>query len=193
MRTPAKGERLTFEFSTGDNEQRLRELILYIVQKCGDHALFGATKLNKVLYYADFYSYAKFGKPITGVAYQHLKNGPAPKRLLPVQNEMAEQGELRVFRKQLLHGRWQTRFEALRDANVGIFSGAEIALVDQIIEYLRDKTAEVVSEESHLLPWRLTNQGDLIPYEYVFLVDLGVTESDVAWAREVAERRYATS
>lgn len=188
MRTPATGG-LTFEFSTGDNERRLRELILYIVAKCGDHPKFGATKLNKVLYYADFYSYAKFGTPVTGVAYQNLKNGPAPKRLLPLQADMEERGELRVSSRPLLHGGFQRRFDALRQPNLDLFSADEIALVDSIIDDLRDKNAEQVSEESHLLPWLLTGRNELIPYEYVFLVDHGVTDSDRAWAREVSRNK----
>ncbi len=191
MRTPGKG-RLTFEFRTGDSELRLRELILYVVDKCGDHPLFGAIKLNKVLYYADFYSYAKFGKAITGVAYQKLPKGPAPKRLLPIQNELVECGALKVSQKKLFSGHMQTRFKALRKPDLSMFSDAERALVDQIIGDLSEKTAGEVSDESHLLPWHLTAMGHLIPYEYVFLADLGVTDSDRVWAQEVAEQRYAS-
>jgi hypothetical protein len=191
VRAPAKKARLTFGDNNPENEARLRELILYVVKKCGGDSRFGATKLNKVLFYADFLSYARLGKAITGIAYMKLEKGPAPKRLLPVRQEMESAGELRVTKKQLVNGYWQARFEALRNAEVSRFSGAEIALVDEIIEFLRDKTAEQVSLESHTLPWQLTPDGELIPYEYIFLSDRGFTESDARWAREIASKRRA--
>lgn len=193
MRTPDTGQ-LTFEMNKADNEDRLRELILYVTQKCGSDQRFGATKLNKILFYADFYSYGKFGKAITGVAYQKLKNGPAPKRLVPIRDDMESSGDLQVYERQLFYGKRQTRFVPLRKPDVSRFSGDEIALVDEIIDYLRDKTADVVSEESHGVPWQLVEIGELIPYEFVFLVDKGVTESDREWANQVAaERRAATA
>lgn len=186
MRTP--DVRLTFGTGAPDAEDRLRELILYIVARGGEDPLFGATKLNKILYYADFYSYAKFGKPITGVAYQKLENGPAPKRLLPVQEFMEKLGELDITKKQLLHGRWQKRFKALRPANKSLFTKEELELVDEIIADLSGKTAGQVSDESHMLPWHLTEMNELIPYEFVFLSGRPVTDSDREWLKEVAEQ-----
>src|SRR5437660_6974881 len=55
-----------------ENEVRYKELVLYICQKCATDQKFGATKLNKILYFSDFLAYAELGEPITGFEYQRL-------------------------------------------------------------------------------------------------------------------------
>ncbi len=49
---------------------KLRELVLYLATLSEGDATFGKVKLNKLLFYADFNAYLKFGKPITGHEYQ---------------------------------------------------------------------------------------------------------------------------
>ena len=63
-----------FEFEP----DKFRELIVYICKKSEGDPTFGAVKLNKILYYADFAAYRILGKPITGAQYQKLREGPAP-------------------------------------------------------------------------------------------------------------------
>src|SRR2546425_884388 len=65
-------------------DEKLAEMILHIAQLSEGDEPFGATKLNKILFYCDFLSYLYHGKPITGQEYQKLPNGPAPRRLVPV-------------------------------------------------------------------------------------------------------------
>lgn len=36
------------------------------------------TKLNKEMYYVDFYSYKKYGRSISGLAYRAIQYGPVP-------------------------------------------------------------------------------------------------------------------
>jgi hypothetical protein len=47
-----------------EDEQKMKELILYISQKCADDTKFGATKLNKILYFSDFLAYASMAHPL---------------------------------------------------------------------------------------------------------------------------------
>ena len=48
------------------SRSRFRELILYCALKSETHRFFGATKLNKCLFYADFLAYRALGSSITG-------------------------------------------------------------------------------------------------------------------------------
>lgn len=66
----------TSEFNPGkltygsDNEEsrlRLRELMLFVADRCRGGRNFGVTKLNKILFYCDFSAFARLGKPITGI------------------------------------------------------------------------------------------------------------------------------
>ena len=65
---------LTYMVNIPSGKHRMAELIVYIADLCQEDPTFGATKLNKILFYADFASYAKYGRPITGQEYQRLEH-----------------------------------------------------------------------------------------------------------------------
>ena len=72
---------------------KFRELILHISGHSESDPGFGATKLNKLLFYIDFDSYRLLGTPITGATYRHLDEGPAPRQLLDERNNLLENGD----------------------------------------------------------------------------------------------------
>jgi len=175
----------------GADDAKLRELILYIAGKCQDHQKYGATKLNKILFFADFIAYAKFGKAITGAEYFKLPYGPAPRHLVPVTEEMIQNGELVIVPRETLSGT-PKRPTPLRPAKLSFFEPWEISLVDDIIETLKDKMAEEVSELSHYyLGWKLAKEKETIPYHSVYCREMreaDLTEARQRKAAEVAKR-----
>jgi hypothetical protein len=169
-----------------ENEARYRELVLYICQKCASDPKFGATKLNKILYFSDFLAYATLGEPITGFEYQRLPNGPAPRRMVPMRDEMKRRCDLGFQEVKLRGGRTQQRVVNLRGPDLSVFTAEQIALVDRIIEELWNLDAEEVSELSHrMMGWKLAGMNETIPYETVFISAEPLTESDVERAREL--------
>ena len=155
-----------------ENEEKFRELILYISQRCGNDPKFGATKLNKILYFSDFFQYARSGKAITNFEYQKLPNGPAPRRLLPVRNKMINERMLGLQGVALWNGNTQHRTVNLRAPNLSVFTADEISMVDRVIEGLSGADAEAVSNLSHtMVGWKVVQQGETIPYGTVFLSD----------------------
>lgn len=177
----------TFKFADGD-EKRLRELILYISAQCQNDSNFGATKLNKILWWADFLSYAQYGKPITGIEYQRLGNGPAPRRLVPVRNDMQAAGEIALAEVASRGGYVQKKIVPLREPNLDVFSPTDIAVVDDVIRALWKKTAKGVSSLSHGKAWEVAADGASIPYEAVFLSDDPINRYDVARTKELARQ-----
>lgn len=164
------------------DEAKFRELVLYVADKMQDAPWYGATVLNKVLFFADFYHYADYGKPITGAVYHRLDFGPAPKRLLPVRDELIASGRA-VMRERSIGARQQQRLEAVAKPDLARFSAVEIKTVDEVIELLRGHTASTVSEVSHLMNgWKLAAHKETIPYETVFLSSTRVTDKDRAAA-----------
>jgi hypothetical protein len=141
------------------------ELILYISRLSeGDHR-FGATKLNKLLFYADFLAYVRFGRSITAHEYQKLEHGPAPRRLMPIRNELIQKMEL-ALRVTDQYGRQQNRTFALREPDLSRFRPEEIDLICELVDEHWDKKATQMSDESHgLLMWQLAVEGETIPYE----------------------------
>ena len=166
---------LKYEFADMGPDERLKQLILYVSGRCEDDPTFGATKLNKILYFSDFFSYLKRGKPVTGAVYQRLNNGPAPKRLVPLRDELVEGRQLVVMPKKF-HDREQLRTIALEAPDLEVFTGDGIALVDEVIRVLWGKTAAEVSELSHDAGWRSAGHQENIPYQAAYLSDEGVTK-----------------
>jgi len=176
------------------DEQKLAELILYISQKCATDPKFGAIKLNKILYLADFLAFGNWGEPITGVEYQHLRMGPAPRRLVPVREELQRGGKLVVQPLPLKSGHRQMRTVNLADPNLKVFSGREIALVDSIIEELWDLDAEESSEFSHrFVGWKMTKEGDNIPYGSIFNYDEPMSAAEIIRGQELAKQFKLTT
>jgi hypothetical protein len=167
------------------NENKLQELILYISQKCANDPTFGAVKLNKILYFSDFEFYAKSGTAITNVEYQKLPNGPAPRRLLPVRDQMIGEGTLAIQEVLLRSGNTQKRTVNLRQPDLSVFTAAEIALVDQVIESFDRVDAKETSDRSHeMVGWLVTREGEVIPYNTVYLSNPPLTEFEKYSARQ---------
>lgn len=177
----------TLKFNGPEAEKRLAELMLHIANKCEDDPNFGATKLNKILWWADFISYAKTGKPITGVEYQRLGNGPAPKRLLPVRKKLCDKQEAVVKKHIKYNNRTQQRLIALREANYDLFTAQEIAMVDEIISDFWEDNASSISQFSHGKAWEIAKDKQSMPYESIFLSDNPTTRFDVIRTHELAD------
>jgi Antitoxin SocA-like, Panacea domain len=146
-------------------DKRLRELAIYISDKSSGDESFGATKLNKLLFYSDFLAYLNFGEPITGSDYFKLPNGPAPKRWLPIKESMVEQGDAKI-KEEEFYGFPQQKLIPLRPANLKDFKAESLTLVDKIIALHKGKTAAEISNESHgFVGWQLACNKEVIPYQ----------------------------
>ena len=150
--------------------------------------MFGAIKLNKILWWSDFLAYAQHGKPITGVEYRRLGRGPAPRRLVPVREVLVSNQDAVVQRQHMLGGFVQDRVVPLREPNLELFTASQIDLVNQVIGTLWGRSANEVSHLSHGKAWEIANDGESIPYEAVFLSDDPADAFDVARTEELAEQ-----
>ncbi len=151
------------------DDEKLRELILYLAHLSERDRNFGAVKLNKLLFYSDFLAYQKFGASITGQEYQALPQGPAPKRLKPIMERMRRSGVLKVEIQRRFRFS-QHRPIALRPPELHKFSGHETDLVRDVVTRFWELNATQISDESHLfLGWQLGVQGETIPYSVVLI------------------------
>src|ERR1700721_4011030 len=84
--------RLTYEVRLAGETNRRVDLILYVSDKYEKAPRWGKTKLNKVLWRADFTSFLERGVPVSGSAYVRLQNGPALAEMAPVLGTMEAEG-----------------------------------------------------------------------------------------------------
>ena len=147
------------------NEQKFTEMLLYVADRLRSDRSGGATKLNKVVFFADFAHVRRTGSPISGAQYQKLPWGPAPRRLVPVRDQLIAAGDAHLEHAEFL-GRTLQRVVPDRAADVSVFSDEELATIDQVLSDLDGLTAVQVSDLSHEEPgWRLVEEGETIPYE----------------------------
>lgn len=168
---------LTYEFPDPNNE-KLKEMILYISEKCKNHRAFGVTKLNKILWFSDALAFKYLGKPITGTPYIRKDYGPVPKYMTEVREELVQNRELAIQKEQFFN-RIQERPIHLRRADVHFFSADQLRMVDDVIEILEDASAAEVSELSHEKVWKLLEDEEPMPYEALFISGEPVNKSDI--------------
>jgi hypothetical protein len=150
--------------TTQQSDYRLGELILFICQKSEKDIYFGAVKLNKLLWYADFSAYFHLGELITGTEYWNLQEGPTPKRLVQVRSNLLSEKppalaiQLNQFPNFVQHKPIQLRPPQLRD-----FRGDQLAIVEEVIRENWNLTATEISLKSHKeWGWKLTKRREII-------------------------------
>lgn len=171
------------------DETKFTELLLYVANHLRGDRAGGATKLNKVLFFAEFTHLRRHHAVISGCEFQKLPHGPAPRQLLPVRRRLLAAGEAELVEEDFL-GRPQQRLLPRRGADLSVFTEEELASVDDVLEQLGGMTGAQVSDLSHQEPgWRLTEIAETIPFATAFLDFPQVaTEVSTRLEAEVAKR-----
>jgi hypothetical protein len=171
------------------DETKFTELLLHVAERLQGDRAGGATKLNKVLFFAEFTHVRRHGAVISGCAFQKLEHGPAPRQLVPVRTRLVATGDAELRTEDFL-GRPQHRLVPLRPADLSVFSEQERETIEDVLSQLAGLTAREVSELSHDEPgWCLTELGETIPYGAALLGTRQVsTPTSRRLSREVAER-----
>ena len=151
------------------NREKFKHLILLVAQESEDDPHFGATKLNKILYFSDFKAFGILGAPITGASYQRLERGPAPREMLPALRQMEAEGDIERAERRYFN-LLQKRIKSLTSPDLSLFSPEELEIVKNVIAELTHMTASQVSALSHLeIGWQATPPNEPISYAMVYL------------------------
>lgn len=151
------------------NPEKLREVLLYVLEKVGAKPNVGETVLYKLLYFIDFDYYEKTGHSITGLTYVRNHFGPTPTRdFVNVVEGMKAQGELEVVETEYFKHN-QRKYLPRISTNLSELSASELQHIDETLSRLSDKTASELSELSHYdTPWLAAEDGKTIDYRGVF-------------------------
>jgi len=152
------------------NPNKLKNIILYILEKCAGKPNVGETVLYKLLYFIDFDSFEINNKSISGLNYIHLQYGPAPvaNQYSPVIEEMKANKELKII-IQDYYGLKIKRYINLVNYDIDSLCPKETKIADDVIGSLSNMSASQIEDYSHGdAPWQLTEDKDVIPYSLVF-------------------------
>jgi len=181
-------KRLTYRVELPGGQLRLREMVLYVSERCATAKRFGKIKLNKIIWKADFDAYAARRVPVTGRAYQRLKFGPAAIEMAPLYGEMLQDGLITIKRVDLGDGYVEQRTIPEMRPELKLFSQDDLDYVEGSIAYYWNLTGEEASDDSHGVAWKSRADGDPMPYELALLSDAQPSAEQAQRLLEMAER-----
>jgi transcriptional regulator with XRE-family HTH domain len=150
------------------NIQKFKNVLLYMLERCAGKPNVGETVLYKLLYFADFNYYELYEEHLTGVTYRKLPFGPVPQKLDIIIAQMIEDGQLERIKTPYFN-KIQTRYIPIINADLKSFNGAEIEVIDKVLEQYSDWSAVAISDYSHKdLPWLVSKDGEDISYNLAF-------------------------
>ncbi|PIQ70670.1 XRE family transcriptional regulator [Candidatus Saccharibacteria bacterium CG11_big_fil_rev_8_21_14_0_20_41_19] len=148
------------------NPEKLREVLLYILDKVGAKPNVGETVLYKLLYFIDFDYYEKYGQSITGLTYVRNHFGPTPTASFSsVVEGMKKNKELEIVTTKFFNN-LQRKYLPTVSTDLHELRAKELRHIDEEISRLGDKNATELSDLSHKdTPWLASKHGEVIDYQ----------------------------
>lgn len=151
---------------------KLKNILLYILERCAGKPNVGETVLYKLLYFSDFNYYEQYEEHLTGATYRKLPYGPVPQNLDSIISQMIEKGYLQRVKAEY-HGFPQTRYIPMEKANLTELKASEKEVIDRVLNQMSDWSASAISNYSHKdIPWLASKEGEEINYELAFYRDI---------------------
>jgi transcriptional regulator with XRE-family HTH domain len=153
------------------NYEKYKEMILAFV-RCVAPAdgKIPKTKLAKLVYLADFSWFYKNLESMSGMQYRKIQYGPVPDTYFRAIDELEEAGKIVIDRKtsegkeMLLIAESQSNVKE----KMSMLSEDEVLLIKSIAKKWKDKkTNEIVNFTHNQLPYLISRDNEIIPYELI--------------------------
>jgi uncharacterized phage-associated protein len=141
-----------------------------------DPKKFGITKLLKLLFFADFLHYEKYGRPIVGDTYYRLPEGPVPTLSYDLYKETFNQGkktgleEYVKIVKEKVRDYEITRIEPIKEFNENVFSESDMEVMKEIAEKFYDVTGSKLAGITHEIPF-IKETPRVFPIDYLNAIE----------------------
>jgi putative zinc finger/helix-turn-helix YgiT family protein len=150
---------------SGFRKLNLDKVFQAIVFFCADGIF--KTKLNKLLFYADFKYYKDNAVSITGLRYVHLPLGPVPDNYEHYYATLQGIEEAIKIEEKISGDYVGEIFWACKKPDLTIFSDYEIKTLIDVKTFFKSFTASKIKEFSHReRGYQETHDGQIIPYSY---------------------------
>jgi hypothetical protein len=148
------------------DESKFTQMVLHVAARLRDDRAGGASKLDTVLFFADFAHVRRHGQPISGVEYQKLPHGPAPRYFTPVRLRLLARGDARLVTEDFL-GYEQQRLVPLRAADLSVLDERERETLDSVLDDLAGLTSTQLADLLQAEPgWSRCKPGETIHYRF---------------------------
>ena len=146
------------------NLEKARQMVVYFAHNCSPVT----TKMNKLLYYADFLNYNRTGYAISGMTYQAKTWGPVPERYDGLYGNVSDIVDRVVeFYNDDVSGE---RLKTKNEFDATLFSDEELKSMEKVANRFRNTTTKDIVLISHdELAWTENKiNEDVISYQYAF-------------------------
>jgi hypothetical protein len=124
------------------------------------------TKLNKLLFYADFKHYKDFGISISGVRYAHAYYGPVPDQFETWLVAISE-WEKQIVSEERIFGEYVGEVYTSGEPDWSVFSTSELAVLAFVKHKFQNTSARQIQDFSHQeKAYQHTKDGEIISYQY---------------------------
>ncbi len=130
------------------------------------------TKLNKLLFYADFLMHKHTGFAMSGVQYRAIPMGPVPNNFNSIFEYLVNKEKIDIHYTNFPNGGTGEQFKpnAKKTFNQELFSELELRLLTEVAERFKNTSTDEIIEISHKEKAWIENNEDkkLIDYKYSF-------------------------
>jgi uncharacterized phage-associated protein len=148
--------------------EKFTEMVVYFTEKLQPWK----TKLNKLLFYADFAMYKQSGYSISGVQYRAIPMGPVPNNFNSIFEYLANNDDVDLNYTTFTDGGTGEQFKpnAKKVFNYGLFAENELQILENIAERFKNTSTNEIIEISHREKAWQENKDEkkLIDYKYSF-------------------------
>lgn len=163
-------ERGEFTGFATPNLEKAREMVVFFANRCQPFT----TKMNKLLFYADFLNYKRTSYSISGMTYQAIQRGPVPLRYDGLYGNVSDV----VVRKDEFFPNDISgeRLVAKKEFNTSLFSEVELMTLERIANRFKNTPTKDIVLISHAEPAWINNEKDENEISYQHAFDLKAFE-----------------
>ena len=150
------------------NFEKITEMVVYFSDKLSPFK----TKMNKLLFYADFLMFKQSCFSISGMRYKAIEMGPVPINFQSIFEYLANKDEIDIFTTEFPQGYIGEQFKAKnnRPFRAELFSENELNVLEKVANVFKPTSTNQMIEISHLEEaWKKNEKNkSVISYEYAF-------------------------
>ena len=150
------------------NFEKFTEMVVYFSEKTAPFK----TKMNKLLFYADFLMFKQTCFSISGVRYKAIDMGPVPNNFQSIFEYLANKNEIEIYTTEFQNGYTGEQFKARnnRPFNANLFAKNELDVLEKVATVFQPTSTNDIIELSHLEDaWKKNEKSkSIISYEYAF-------------------------
>jgi transcriptional regulator with XRE-family HTH domain len=150
------------------NLEKLTEMIIYFSEKLMPFK----TKMNKLLFYADFLMFKESGFSISGIRYKAINLGAVPNNFQSIFDFLVREDKIEIdyisFSQDNIGEQFKVKQNIFFTEN--LFSEAELQILDKVYNYFKSVNTSKIIERNHLEKAWIENEKskNTINYKYAF-------------------------